>query len=66
VPSATYEHVMGDVTEEEVWQLHITPAAIATLPEPLRKTVEIDGADVVRLFAREFEDIGLLINYSVG
>lgn len=66
LPLAEYEHVAGEMTAEEAWQLHLTPAAVQALPAALRRTVDVDGADVPRLHAAQFEDIGLLIHYTIS
>ncbi len=66
LPHVAYTHVAGEMAAEENWELHVTPAAVLALPAALRHTVEVDGTDVERLRAEEFEDMGLLIRYTIG
>ena len=66
LPTATYEHVAGEVTKEEAWRLHVAPVAVAALPTALRETVHVDGVEVTRLRAEQIEDMGLLLQYAVS
>jgi hypothetical protein len=66
LPVAEFEHVAGEMAAAEVWQLHVTPAAVQALPDGLRQTVEVEGTEVARLRVEQFEDIGLLLHYTVS
>lgn len=66
LPHAEYEHVAGELDVQETWALRVPSDAFEGLPDELHQVVIVDGTDVARLRAEEFEDIGLLIHYSVN
>jgi hypothetical protein len=66
LPEAHYTHVTGEMTAQEAWNLHVTPAAVQSLPDELWHSVDVDGTSVPRLRAEHFEDLGLLIHYAIA